>query len=743
MNLSPEQQKIADYNKPGALSVKGIAGSGKTLVGIERFKKLLSATSGEGGKVLFVTFQKTLVNYIKFLAEKEQENNSLIWSVDGNYDIINIDSLMHNEYLNSEIVKRERLPSVTINERDRKEVFLEALNIVRSKYGNIKILNGDNFNFLMQEVDYINNCNIFSLEYYQVFDRAGQMSNNRIKRLKKKSLEREAIFKLRTHYGRLLVRKYHKVDWPIKRMIAYSHAKKNPKNYYTHLIIDESQDLSRVQIDFLKYFIDFNKRNATATFLYDSRQSIYLSSWLGKGKTFKSLGIPVVGKALHKNFRTTYEIQKAAQKLFNDTESLEFINKTGVKPFFAEFSNKEDQNKYVLDVVNTLTKDFRLNDIIITSRTNNELSLLKQFLNESGIEANIVGKDATSFKVNQIRLMTLHAIKGIESDIVIVANFNEGSIPHRSKKLEEEKDVERRLLYVGMTRAKKFLYLVSSGVKSSFIEDLAIENLEVVDVQKWQNHEIVPESPELRRKILDYNNRFDKISDKLENLLVSDQKKELALLSLSKCIVEFDRLRQELFIEQKEIKEGSSVYSIFIGLIEKLNTGIKRIETKLSGPEVDFTRIKQECHNRFANFTPTSIESLASAKLLDELTPESLKNTIDWSGVIVYISRSVEKELRRVLVERFKLKVGKTLFDILESASKQSGEIKGVASKLSNLNNRGKRRQREAISFREIRNDSSHPNKNINYEIFTLVKNRLLGKNGILDEINSLFLLRY
>lgn len=58
-----------------------------------------------------------------------------------------------------------------------------------------------------------------------------------------------------------------------------------------------------------------------------------------------------------------------------------------------------------------------------------------------------------------ITVSTLHAVKGLEFDIVYIMNVNEGSIPYKKAVLPEALEEERRLFYVGMTRAKKELSL--------------------------------------------------------------------------------------------------------------------------------------------------------------------------------------------------------------------------------------------------------------------------------------------
>jgi DNA helicase-2/ATP-dependent DNA helicase PcrA len=97
---------------------------------------------------------------------------------------------------------------------------------------------------------------------------------------------------------------------------------------------------------------------------------------------------------------------------------------------------------------------------------------------------------------NQVALMTLHSAKGLEFENVFIIGLEEGLLPHdRSNDDEDEIEEERRLFFVGMTRAKEGLYISNSRyrtrrgqmlrtIPSQFLYELGIDMADVGQQEK-------------------------------------------------------------------------------------------------------------------------------------------------------------------------------------------------------------------------------------------------------------------
>ncbi len=87
-------------------------------------------------------------------------------------------------------------------------------------------------------------------------------------------------------------------------------------------------------------------------------------------------------------------------------------------------------------------------------------NILGEFLTQISLVSDIDNMDNIA---NNVTLMTLHAAKGLEFPVVFLAGMDEGVFPHqRTFNVPSEMEEERRLMYVGVTRAEEKLYLTSA-----------------------------------------------------------------------------------------------------------------------------------------------------------------------------------------------------------------------------------------------------------------------------------------
>ena len=100
------------------------------------------------------------------------------------------------------------------------------------------------------------------------------------------------------------------------------------------------------------------------------------------------------------------------------------------------------------------------------SDADNTESLI-EFIENSSLNSNV---DSIDENDEAITLITLHQAKGLEYKNVFIVGMEEGLLPHsRSMDSEDELEEERRLCYVGITRAKK-IYIYHHQVEEDFKE---------------------------------------------------------------------------------------------------------------------------------------------------------------------------------------------------------------------------------------------------------------------------------
>lgn len=493
MDLNTEQKKIAVQEPKGHFLLKGVAGSGKTSVGIYRIAFLLNNYCfAKDDAILVATYNKTLIAYMSYLYDKLGTKElatlkSLFAAPEGKVDIQTVDSLMHSyfrEYLSQKSLKYELGPPTGVNY----EIIEEGMAKLKKQYPQVTVLDSKNKVFLLDEIQWIKDCLYLEEEEYQSVDRIGKVktqSENQPQRLAKNSDTRKAIYELMLFYDDAL-RKRGFVSFSDMRIFALQQAEKHPKQKYSHIIVDESQDLTRAQLLFLKQIYN-QKDYSSFAFIADTAQSIYAQSWLGTGRSFASVGFNMVGRShsLSKNFRTTTQISQAAYSLIENCREIvedenfvkpSLIDRPGQYPVLKRFPDEAAQAEFICREIKQLLDTHPEKDIAIIARFKSQLESIKRFLESDGLKCGYFTKYETTFETDTIKLITMHSIKGLEFRVVFINGLDDRVLPYYSttdpETRTEEELQERRLLYVGMTRATEMLYLLSSSAPSKFLSDI-------------------------------------------------------------------------------------------------------------------------------------------------------------------------------------------------------------------------------------------------------------------------------
>ncbi len=104
-----------------------------------------------------------------------------------------------------------------------------------------------------------------------------------------------------------------------------------------------------------------------------------------------------------------------------------------------------------------------------TFESQSEDKSLVAFLTDLALVADIDRVDEDPTAGEEVILMTMHSAKGLEFPVVFIVGLEEGIFPHtRSLMEEDEMQEERRLAYVGITRAEEELYLSNAQMRTLF-----------------------------------------------------------------------------------------------------------------------------------------------------------------------------------------------------------------------------------------------------------------------------------
>lgn len=138
------------------------------------------------------------------------------------------------------------------------------------------------------------------------------------------------------------------------------------------------------------------------------------------------------------------------------------IEKSG---YLAELQSKAATDPEFQDDINNLQELVNVAEEFVPEEEDN---ILGEFLQQVALVSDL---DSMEEESNNVTMMTLHAAKGLEFPTVFIAGMDEGIFPsQRTLQVPSEVEEERRLMYVGITRAEEKLYLVSAKRRQTWGE---------------------------------------------------------------------------------------------------------------------------------------------------------------------------------------------------------------------------------------------------------------------------------
>lgn len=161
------------------------------------------------------------------------------------------------------------------------------------------------------------------------------------------------------------------------------------------------------------------------------------------------------------------EFKSLIEDLIKRSESLsltelidEVLDKTGIKKELESSKAIEDETRleYLMEF-KSITASFEER----TGSVN-----LGDFLEEVSLISDISNHTEDG---NAVTLMTLHSAKGLEFPVVFLVGMEEGIFPHNMSLMEDNLEEERRLCYVGITRAKERLYITNAKRRMLYGKD--------------------------------------------------------------------------------------------------------------------------------------------------------------------------------------------------------------------------------------------------------------------------------
>ncbi|OWR33153.1 DNA helicase [Saccharibacillus sp. O23] len=449
---SNEQKEIIKY-EGSQLLIRGIAGSGKTLMLLEKACDV--ATKNPNDSIAIFTYGKPLSIFLESQIREKKLDNIII-------------NTFHSWALRNYYLTFEKRPQI---EQKRRHKLEEAIKLIaENNKGHRFVDNKHLIEFIETEIGWIKGCDLCEFKDYDKAPRKGRGGKVRLS-----AIDKKVMFQIFEKYQELLGSKldYHDVGLLMSRNLD----KIKEKSKFDHIFIDEAQDLTKVNITTLCHIA-----RKSCIVGADKGQKIFTTSF-----TWESVGLNIKGgrtKVLRQSYRSTKQIMELAYSIQEKDEiskDEEFTrpalpSKNGAKPKIFFTKNVEAHDKVLIETVKLITQFDPKATIGVLSRYNKKQRRIERLFKDFEIGYKVINSSNESDNTNihsepGIKLTTLHTAKGLEFKYVIIANAID---PASGERLGDDFDwdIERRLIYVGMSRAMEVLTVLTYGDRHFLVDEL-------------------------------------------------------------------------------------------------------------------------------------------------------------------------------------------------------------------------------------------------------------------------------
>lgn len=465
--LHPSQRQLVEMTANGPVRVLGGAGTGKTVVAMHRARYLAQEVfTKSGDRILFTTFTRNL-------AEDIRANLKQICPLDvmRRIDVINLDAWVH-QYLKKNGYEHSLLFSSTT----RKEYWQEAMQSAPDDPDLPQ-------SFYEQEWEHVVQAQAVAREADYL--RASRLGRGR--RLSRR--QRKQIWPVFEEYRAILNRNNRKEFIDATRDARALLESRGDTLVYQAVVVDEAQDMSAEAFKLIRQIVPPTRPDVKNDIYIvgDAHQRIYAHRVvLGR------CGIEIRGRArkLRLNYRTTDEIRRWATALLEDRDIDDLDGGKdsnagyrsllhGDLPAVKSFASFDEEAAHIAALLADFSSQgIPLNTVCLVARTGALLEQYEAALEPQGLPVARIDQNTSDDRdAEGLRTATMHRVKGLEFDHMLVAAVNEGVLPLAAVAQSHDNDFaryefetkERSLLYVAATRAKKSVLLTSFDTPSPLL----------------------------------------------------------------------------------------------------------------------------------------------------------------------------------------------------------------------------------------------------------------------------------